>query len=373
MTKDIFILNAIIFFYIIQRMSEVLISKENEVWLKKHCNAKEVNPHEGLRMKVFHTAWFISLLLEANIKHEFISSWMSLGIYIILGLCLGVRIYSMEKLKKFWTIKVFSLDNQVIVTDGLYKYIRHPNYLVVIIEFIFLPLLFKAYYTLIIFSFINLFILKKRIEIEEETLIAKSNYGEQFKHIRRIAPFFTLLLLLGMNSLAAAELSHQFKDYKEAKKSENFIKFEGQSTKLGIITTKFDGYAKEFKVHYDLNNNQLNELDVNVLVKGLDTNVSSRDDKMLNDILSISNSPEIHARIQERVILSEGWQTINMIFSIKGKQVTKSVKFNVEKKANGFFVTGSTVLGLQELGLPDPSIVIAKVNDSFDLSFAIML
>jgi methyltransferase len=373
MTKNLFILNGIIIFYIIQRLSEVLISKENEVWLKKHCNAVEVNPREGLRMKIFHTLWFISLLLEANIKREFSSNWMSLGIYIILGLCLGVRIYSMEKLKKFWTIKIFSLDNQVIVTDGLYKYIRHPNYLVVIIELIFLPLLFKAYYTLVIFSFLNLFILKKRIELEEETIMAKTKYEEHFKHIKRIAPFFTILFFLGLNSLQAEELNYQFIDYNEAKKSENFIKFEGQSTKFGLITTTFNGYAKEFKVHYNLSNNQLNELDVKIAVKGLDTDISSRDDKMLNSILDMSSYPEIQARIQEKVILTEGGQVVYMVFSVKGKKVTKAVKISIEKKADKFSITGNTVLGLHELGLPDPSIVIAKVDENFDLSFAIML
>lgn len=51
----------------------------------------------------------------------------------------------------------------------------------------------------------------------------------------------------------------------------------------------------------------------------------------------------------------------------------KLVKFNVEKREGGFFITGSTALGLQELGLPDPSIMIAKVDDQFDLSFAIVL
>ncbi len=373
MTKDILILNGIIIFYIIQRMSEVLISKENEVWLKKHCNAVEVNPREGLRMKIFHTLWFISLLVEANSKHEFSSSWVSLGIYIILGLCLGVRIYSMEKLKKFWTIKIFSLDNQVVVTDGLYRFIRHPNYLVVILEFIFLPLLFKAYYTLIIFSFLNLFILKKRIELEEETIMKKTKYEEHFKHIRRIAPFFTVLFLLGLNTLQAEELSYQFKDYNEAKKSSNFIKFEGQSTKFGLITTTFNGYAKEFKVHYDLSGNQLNELDVKIAVKGLDTDVSSRDDKMLNQILDMSSYPDIQAKIQEKTTLSEGGQVIYMVFNVKEKKVIKPVKVSIEKKDGKFFITGNTILGLHELGLPDPSIVIAKVNENFDLSFAIVL
>jgi hypothetical protein len=36
-------------------------------------------------------------------------------------------------------------------------------------------------------------------------------------------------------------------------------------------------------------------------------------------------------------------------------------------------VTGATTIGLKELVLPDPSIVITKVNDSFDLTFSVHL
>lgn len=78
-----------------------------------------------------------------------------------------------------------------------------------------------------------------------------SNYGEQFKSIRRILPYFSLLIFLAVSSLEATELTYKFKDYQEAKKSEKFIKFEGRSTKLGFISTAFNGYAKDFNVHYN--------------------------------------------------------------------------------------------------------------------------
>lgn len=66
-------------------------------------------------------------------------------------------------------------------------------------------------------------------------------------------------------------------------------------------------------------------MSVSITVKGLDTDVSSRNDKMINDILSMSHFPEIQARIQDKVILSEGQQTIHMVFNVKEKsdQVSK--------------------------------------------------
>lgn len=377
MSKYMIMVNGIIFFYILQRISEMLLSRGNEKWLKKHCGAVEVDPKESVRMKIFHTLWFVSLIVEANIKKEFHPDIISLIIYIILGGCLAVRFYSMEKLKRFWTIKIFSMDNQVVVTDGLYKYLRHPNYLIVIIELFFLPLLFKAYYTMFIFSFLNIFVLLNRIKLEEEALMKNSNYHEKFLNVKKLFPFFSLFLFLGgvSNSslLSAAEVNYQYKNYAEAKLAKNYIKFEGTSTKLGFITTGFDGFAKEIKINYELDGIILKSLDVLIPTKSLDTNITSRDEKMINVILENEKFPDIHAKILDKVTLSNGEQFINMLFTVKDKQVTKPVKFSVVKKDNKFLITGETTLGLKELALPDPSIVVAKVRDNFDLKFSVLL
>ena len=373
MSKDMIVLNAIIIFYILQRVSEIFISKQNENWLKENCSAVEVDPTESLGMKVFHTTWFISLLIEANIKQDFFPDLISASIYLVLGICLFIRFYSMEKLKKFWTIKIFSLKNQVLVTDGLYKYIRHPNYLVVIIEFILLPLLFKAYFTLVVFSIINAFVLKRRIDLEERTLMAQSNYREQFLKIKKLAPFFSLLIFFVTYSAHATELVYHYKNYDEAMQSNKFVKFEGASTKFGIITTGFDGYVKDFKVNYLLANQELSGVTVDIETKTLDTNLNSRNEKMLNTILEFEKFPTIKAIIVDKLQLTEGEHTVNMFFIVKDKKVTKSVKVKIEKHGKEFLITGNTSVGIKELELPDPSIIIAKVNDNIVLKFSITL
>lgn len=373
MTKSLLISNGIIFFYIVQRLSEVFMSKENEKWLKENCSAKEADPSESLRMKIFHSLWFVALILEVNIKKELYSNTVSLVIYMILGLCLGVRFYSMEKLKRFWTIKIFTMQKQKVVTDGLYKYLRHPNYLVVVLEFLLLPLLFKAYFTMIIFSVANVFILSKRIKLEESVLMSQSDYREKFSGMKRLIPFFFAIFILINNFVGASEISYQFKNYDEARQSINYLKFEGASTKLGLITTSFDGYAKDMQIDYDLVNDQLNTLEATISVKGLDTDIKSRDEKMHNEIFEWERYPFIKAKIIDKLILTIGEQSLDMLFTIKGKEIKKRIKLKIEKRENKFFISGETSLGLKEFALPDPSIAIASVRDSFDLKFSIML
>jgi methyltransferase len=372
MTKDLIIANAIIAFYIIQRMTEVLISKDNERWLKENCHAVEVDKSEGIKMKIFHTFWFISLLLEINIAQKIQIGAKAIVIYSFLAICMGIRFYSIEKLKRFWTIKIFSLDRQELVTDGVYKFIRHPNYLVVIIEFVLLPLLFKAYLTMVIFSLLNVLVVSKRIKLEEETIMDQSNYYEKFKDIKKLIPYLFILILF-VNPINAKEISHHVNNFEDAKKAEDYIKFEGASTKLGFITTGFDGYVKEFKVNYDLIDNQINKLEVTINTSTLDTDLGSRNEKMINSILEADKYPQIHAAIIDKVEMKNGDQIVNMIFTVKNQKLTRPVKIKIEKLGEHFLVIGTTILGLKELGLPDPSIVIAKVKDEFNLKFLIHL
>jgi len=180
MDKHIIVLNGIILFYIIQRIAELIISNENEKWLIRENEAQEVDPKETVRMRVFHSLWFVSLIVEANLKGEFQTPAISLGLYLILALAMLIRFHSMEKLKQFWTVKVLSMKNHTIAHTGLYQFYRHPNYAVVVVELLCLPLLFKSYVTMILFSLINLYILSKRIELEESTLMKQSNYSELF-------------------------------------------------------------------------------------------------------------------------------------------------------------------------------------------------
>lgn len=363
-----------ILFYVVQRLSELLISKSNELWLKENFHAVEADPKESFRMKVFHSLWFVSLFLEANIKKSFQSVEISLIIYPVLMACLYVRWHTMEKLKRFWTVKILAMNKHMIVTDGLYKYLRHPNYLIVILELLLIPFLMKAYFTLVIFSIVNLYIQKQRIELEEETLMKHENYKKHFLGKYRLLPFILSLFIAFVgNSAFGAEVKKQFKTYSEAKSSEEFIRFASESKKLGFITTGFDGFVKDFTINYDLEKNKLKNLEVHIAVNSLDTDNGSRNDKMLQEIMDQEKYPQITAIITSPIELIRGGHETNMLFNIKDKKITKPVSYTISSSGDGMIVRGHTTIKLTEAGLPDPSIAIAKVRDDFDLSFAVKL
>lgn len=365
-------MNGLILFYLIQRISEVFISKSNEEWLKYHHQAVEVDKKESLRMRLFHTGWFIALITEANLRQSLQSPELSLAIYFILALCLVVRLHSMNKLKHFWTIKVLSMKSPTIVTDGLYQYVRHPNYFVVIIELLFIPLLFNAYWTMTLFSLANLYILSKRIRAEENALMGHTDYQNHFINKKRFLPFI-FLLSITILPLHANEMNIHTSTYEEAKKNQNFLKFQSTSTKLGFITTSFDGYAKDFKVSYDEKGDVLSRLEVNFFVKSFDTDIKSRDEKMHTDVMQAEIFPILKAMFSGPIHLIPSDQKIIMTFTIKDKTITRPVSLHFTQKEEKWLVTGKTQIGLQEMGLPDPSIAIAKVRDLFDIEFGLLL
>ncbi|MBC7713447.1 MAG: YceI family protein [Rhizobacter sp.] len=371
--KSALAINLIILFYIIQRVMELIIGRKNEEWLKKNNDAYEVSSKESLRMKIFHISWFVALIIESNFIHNIQPANVAVAILLVLSICQIVRFYTMAKLKQFWTVKVLSMREQVITTDGLYKFIRHPNYLIVIIELLLLPLLFKAYITMTLFSVLNLFVLSRRIQLEEDTLMKQTSYQQLFSHTSRLIPFIFSLLLFFATTLQANEINFHYNNYAEAKKSPDFVKFENTSTKLGMITTGFDGYSKDIKVQYTISGEQLTQLETSIPVASLDTDAESRDKKMHNDIMDAEKFPKILVSLPTPIALVPGEYTVDMIFTIKDKKIKKPVKYSIKKSNGNYSVSGSSTLGLTEAGLPDPSIFIAKVKDTFDLKFSVTL
>ena len=102
-----------------------------------------------------------------------------------------VRTVGMLTLGRFYTRTLQKTENHVLVTDGIYKYLRHPGYAGTI--FIFLGASLTSG-NILVFGIVTLLILFAylyRIHVEEKMLV--EIFGEQYKvykkHSKRIIPF----------------------------------------------------------------------------------------------------------------------------------------------------------------------------------------
>ncbi|MCE9626178.1 MAG: isoprenylcysteine carboxyl methyltransferase [Deltaproteobacteria bacterium] len=161
------------------RLLEIRRSKGNQRILLQN-GAREYFPEHYRWMVLLHATWFISCATEAWWRRSVPPLWLTAvgGIVFLIGLSL--RLTAMRTLGERWTTRIFVLPSQPLVSKGIYRYIRHPNYLGVLLEIAGLPLIVGAWRTALLFSLLNALLLYHRIRLEELAFTeAKSVLGTE--------------------------------------------------------------------------------------------------------------------------------------------------------------------------------------------------
>ena len=165
---------------IIQRLLELVIAKRNEKNMRAQ-GAYEVGGSHYPLMILLHVSFFVSLLIEVSMFN--LSPSPLFLLFLVMFLCVqGLRVWCLTSLGSFWNTKIIILPGANVVTKGPYKYLRHPNYLVVSIEIALLPLMFQAYFTAICFTILNAIMLSIRIPTEEQALKEATNYKQYVQY-----------------------------------------------------------------------------------------------------------------------------------------------------------------------------------------------
>lgn len=171
---------------VLQRLLELRIAKQNEKWMKSQGGIEFGEKHYRL-MVGLHTLFFLFYFWEVTAFEKSISTvWPILLLFFFLTQ--AGRVWALTSLGKYWNTKIIVLPNSDVVVKGPYQYVKHPNYVIVILEFMIIPLLFQAYLTLIIFSLLNLWILSIRIPEEERALSSLTQYHNSFERTGRFLP-----------------------------------------------------------------------------------------------------------------------------------------------------------------------------------------
>lgn len=160
----------LIVFIIIQRLTELTISRMNEKWLLDN-GAEEFGKEHYKFIVLMHILFFISLIAEYNIQTGHydlnIINYLFLVLFILLQFG---RISVIRSLGKYWNTKIFRIRSSGLIRTGLYRYVKHPNYIIVSLELIAIPLIFNLYYTAVVFTVLNAVMLTIRIKTENIAL-----------------------------------------------------------------------------------------------------------------------------------------------------------------------------------------------------------
>lgn len=175
----------LVFLIIAERILELGLSRIHQKRLKNRGYAQREPSADYKAMVAVHTFWILGLLLEPYIIIYSVSTHLhtalaSLAIFLFM-LGQALRLWTLVTLGESWNTQVMTPKAEQsaaakIVSGGPYRFIRHPNYLAVILEFISLPLLGQAYLSGVIALSLNLIILKRRISTEESWLMQLPEY-----------------------------------------------------------------------------------------------------------------------------------------------------------------------------------------------------
>jgi methyltransferase len=139
-------------------------------------------------MVALHTVWLIACLAEVWLLDRPFIPWLGFTSLILFLAAFALRYWVISTLGERWTTRIVCLPGVAPVTGGPYRWLRHPNYLAVILEIASLPLVHTAWLTALAFSLLNAILLRVRIRAEEEGLSRLSNYDEAFAGRPRLIP-----------------------------------------------------------------------------------------------------------------------------------------------------------------------------------------
>jgi len=145
------------------RVAELVLSAHNAKRLKAAGGIERGAGHYPL-LVAFHSLWLGWIFLLPSDREP--NGWL-LGLFALLLLA---RLWVIVSLGRYWTTRVFEMPNRALVRRGPYRWLRHPNYLIVQAEVMVVPAAFGAWAAAILFGLVNALLLAWRIRIEERAL-----------------------------------------------------------------------------------------------------------------------------------------------------------------------------------------------------------
>ena len=147
-----------------QRLAELVHSRRNTRRLLAEGGVEHGAGRYPL-LVLLHTAWLAALFLL--VPTDAAVSWPLIAVYLLLQ---AARVWAVASLGRFWTTRVITLPDAPLVARGPYRWLKHPNYLVVAGEIAVLPLAFGAWELALGFSLANAALLADRIRLEDRAL-----------------------------------------------------------------------------------------------------------------------------------------------------------------------------------------------------------
>lgn len=183
--------------------------------------------------------------------------------------------------------------------------------------------------------------------------------------MKQIISIVCLLAVVFFECIGQARtVEFDFVNYEGASKATSFLRFDMSSTKLGLITTSFQGFVKKFAVKGDVKGEKIvSGATVEFAVRDLDTDIDGRNEKLWNQCLDQEHHGQIKLALEGEIPIDGVDVDLPGQIYLRGYSKPIVVKIRATRRGNNLEVVLSTKLSIKELNIPDPSIVVASVKD----------
>ncbi|GMQ76636.1 MAG: isoprenylcysteine carboxylmethyltransferase family protein [Gammaproteobacteria bacterium] len=151
----------------LQRLAELFVARRNTRRLLA-AGGVEVGAGHYPLIVLTHVAWLAAMLVL--VPPQAPANWPLLGLFVLLQVA---RAWVLVSLGRLWTTRIITAPGAPLVRHGPYRYLRHPNYVIVAAEIAVLPLVFGAWEIATTFSVLNGILLAHRVRIENRALAGR--------------------------------------------------------------------------------------------------------------------------------------------------------------------------------------------------------
>ncbi len=153
----------------LERAVELVVSRRHAAWALAQ-GGREAGRGHYPAMVALHSALLVGCAVEPwALERPFVPALGGPMLALVVA-AQGLRWWCVASLGRRWTTRVLVVPGRPRVTSGPYRWLRHPNYVAVVVEGLALPLVHSAWLTAAAFTLLNAALLTVRIRCEEAAL-----------------------------------------------------------------------------------------------------------------------------------------------------------------------------------------------------------
>ncbi len=153
----------------LERVAELVISRRNLDWSLRQ-GGREYGQRHFPFMVTLHTGLLVACVLEVELGHRPFIAALGWPMLVLVAGTQALRWWCIAVLGTQWNTRIVVVEHLPAVGTGPYRWLKHPNYVAVVVEGAALPLVHTAWITAAVFTVVNAGLLVVRIRAENSAL-----------------------------------------------------------------------------------------------------------------------------------------------------------------------------------------------------------